>query len=1206
MGYRINLLFFVLFVWGLQECRSQSVLRKKVTIQANQVQLQLVIEELQRQAGVLFFYSQNAIGAQRRVSFQYTKVPLKALLDEIFPPLGIDYKLIDDKIVLFSISEKGRQDRLIAQNDSTDAESSGEKPNTRKKSYLLKGRVLANTGQPLSGASILISGTQSGTVSNDTGYFFLETDKVSGQLQITYTAYKPLRLDFSAETALPAIQLSPIISEMGEVVVIGYGTQSRNTLTNATVTIKANTIDDAPVATIDAALQGRATGVLVSQQGGTPGAPIRIQVRGTSSISSGTEPLYIIDGVYVFQEITGVQDGNTSNAVNPLSTLNPDDVASIEILKDAAATAIYGARGANGVILITTKQGRKDQGTLKVTLNRGATSPTKLIDYVSGEQWLKLVDEARMNTVGFGISPGQEQFNPLVLVSNSLPTPSGTSGSQFEPLNTFTRALAEQTNTNWRDRMVQPGSFTDIRLSAGSATDKSNFYLSGSYWDESGILTNQRMQRVTFRSNLQFSPNNNWQFGAKIAPSLLVNDFAQTAIGSNGGTLGRINTGATGGWGQVNNGAIPIMPVHNTDGTYFDPMRGRNTVAGSDPNNFSSKQQQQRVISNLFAEFRPFSGLSIRAEGGADFMNARGLNWVSDQIRYNRYGSETGAFIQNYSATFYGTYKTILGKYHNLTGTLGAEAQKSTYRRQVYAFEGLTGNQQEIGEISNGNQTLTAVSGIFPDQAFNSLFARVNYDFKKRYLATVSIRRDGSSVFSPSNRVGYFPSFSAGWLVSEEDWYRNSHIGNILSFVKLRTSFGQTGNASIPSFAYLSNYVGWPVYGQAGAYSFSVLGNPDIKWEKNNQVDAALELGTLNNRIRTSFGWFTRTSQDMLLSVPVAPTVGIGAGNQSVIINIGNLRNAGFEWEVSALLFDNNKSRNRLRWNIDANFSWLDDKVLKLADNFKTLPSGDFPVANGISQGAGITQIGGRLGAFYLAEYAGLDSEGFETIFEIDKDILRQTGQTVRTGSILRATSSNINNNRMVFGNKTGLPAWYGGVTQLIGWKGFELKMHVTFQGGNYIYDGQEESVSYVRTGNNILLQSLAGNTWSPQNREAKYPKPTWNLRDNNLGPNGEPSPQNLGTRTTRFLYKGDYARLKTLSITYNVPSSWLKIMKLRELRVYFSGQNLLTFTKYPGFDPEMVVTGPGTQGRNLSQGFLTSAPVPQVKTLMAGITVGL
>jgi hypothetical protein len=538
--------------------------------------------------------------------------------------------------------------------------------------------------------------------------------------------------------------------------------------------------------------------------------------------------------------------------------------------------------------------------------------------------------------------------------------------------------------------------------------------------------------------------------------------------------------------------------------------------------------------------------------------------------------------------------------------TLGAEAQKSTYRRQVYTFEGLTGNQQEIGEISNGNQTLSAVSGIFPDHAFNSLFSRVNYDFKKKYLVTVSIRRDGSSVFSPANRVGYFPSVSAGWLISEEDWFKNLEIGEKISFAKLRTSFGQTGNASIPSFAFLSNYVGWPVYGQSPALSLSVLGNPEIRWEKNNQVDAALELGAFNNRIRTSFGWFSRTSQDMLLSVPVAPTVGIGAGNQTIIINIGNLRNSGFEWEISALICDNNKSRTRLRWNADANFSWLDDKVLQLADNFKSLPSGDFPVANGIFQGAGITQIGGRLGAYYLAEYAGLDNDGFETIYEIDRNVLRQTGQTVRTGNILRATASNINNNRMVLGNKTGLPTWYGGLTQVLGWHGFELKMHITFQGGNYIYDGHEETVSYVRTGNNVLLQRMIGNTWSEENKDAKYPKPTWNLRDNSLAPNGEPSPQNLGTRTTRFLYRGDYARLKTLSIGYNVPPSWLKRMKLRELRFNFSGQNLLTFTKYPGFDPEMVITGPGTQGRNLSQGFLTSAPVPQVRTLMAGITVGL
>ena len=1204
--WRCLILLLLLVVWASTDCDAQHSLKKTVSLKVDQVPLSVVIDQLQQQAGVSFFYSLNAIGAGRRVSCQYEKVALRKVLYEFFAALGIQYKVIDDQIILYpvptSVDKAGiaiaREGKEVAQDNSAGVRTS--------EATMLSGKITNEEGVALGAASVVLTGTQSGTISNETGEFRLETGQKSGVLEVSHAAYKSTQVRFGAPGNIGVITLQPRVREMDEVVVVGYGVQSRRDITNATSTIKGRAIDDAPVSTVDAALQGRASGVYVTQQSGSPGSPVRIQVRGTSSISSGTEPLYIIDGAYIFQELTGVMEGPSSSSVNPLAAINPDDIASIEILKDAAATAIYGARGANGVILITTKQGRKDQGKLSVSLNRGFSKPIRLIDYASGAEWLAMVDEGRRNTVGFGIAPGQELFNPLTLVSNTLPTTAGISGPQFGPNNDFTRQLAEQTNTNWRDKLLQPGSYVDLKMSASNGFDRGNFYLSGQYWNEDGILVNQRLQRLTFRSNLDFSPAPKWRIGARMAPSLILNGFAQTGVGGNGASLGRINTGATGGWGQANLGALPIMPVYNANGTYFDPLRGRNVIAGADASNFSNRQQQDRFLGNVYTEFKPNSMLTLRAEIGADFLNSLGKFWVSDEIRYNRYAAETGSFIKNLSATVYGTFQAKWKEAHSITGTAGAEWQKSTYRRQNYAFEGLTGNQQEIGEISSGSQSLVAVSGIFPDQLFSSLFVRGNYSYGRRYLVSGSLRRDGSSVFSPNVRFGYFPSVSAGWILSNERWFHKSAKLEAISFVKLRASYGQTGNAAIPSFAYQNNYINWPVYGQSPALSLSVLGNPNIRWEKNIQLDAALELGLWNNRIQTSLGGFVRTSQDMLLNVPVAPTVGIGAGNQSVIINIGNLRNKGIEWELTGLIVDNLKRKGKLKWTVDVNVSWIRDKVISLADNFNVLPAGDFPVAVGIMQGAGITQISRRLGAFYLAEYAGLDKEGFETIFEINKDVLRATGKTVRTGRVLRATMANLNNNRMVLNNKSGLPKWYGGITQSLHWLGFEMRMHVTFQGGNYIYDGQEENVSYIRTGNNVLLADLVGKNWSPNNPNAPYPRLTWNMRDNALGSNGEPSPQTLGTRTTRFLYKGDFVRLKTLSISYALPSTWVRYLKMKSAKIYVSGQNLLTFTAYPGFDPEILITGPGTQGRNLNQGFLTSAPVPQVKTLMFGMNIVL
>jgi TonB-linked SusC/RagA family outer membrane protein len=1186
---------------------AQKSLRKLVNLVADQRPLYEVIDMLQAQAGVSFFYSLNAIGANRKVSCQLRNVPLNSAMDAIFLPLRIQYKFFDDQVILYSIVKKtplpGGGSGMLGL-DSTERAGDGRMVSRNLTS--IRGRVLTVQGTALEGANVLIRGTSTGTVTDADGSYMLESAGTTGQLVVSYTSYQSAVIYFSGPGTLPDILLQPVSMEMGEVVVIGYGTQLRRSMTVATSTIRSKDISDAPVTTVDAALQGRAPGVLVSQQGGTPGAPVRIQVRGTGSISSGTEPLYIVDGIYIFQELTGLGDGMTANAVNPLTTINPDDVASIEILKDAAATAIYGARGANGVIIITTKKGRKGQGNFSVTFNRGGVSPMKLIDNASGQEWLAVVDQARTNSAGFGIAPGQELFNPLLLVSNTLPTPSGVSGPQFEPNGDFTRELAERTNTNWREKLLQTGHITDLRMSLSNGFDQGSFYLSGQYWDELGILTNQRLQRFSFRSNLDFSPSPKWQLGARLTPTVIRNRFAQVGTGNNGTMLGRGNDGATGGWAQVYREALPIMPIYNMDGTYFDPLRGRNVAAGADPSNFSSRQQQQRFIGNLFAEYKPLSVLSFRIEAGADFINAQNRFWVSDVIRYNRMGTDAGILQTNLSTTSYGTFKKNWGGRHDLSITSGVEYQRSGSRRYAMSMEGLQGGQQEIGEISDGSQVILANSGIMPDHLFSSFFLRSQYAFDRRLLASFSIRRDGSSVFGPGNRYGNFPSLSAGWVVSDEKWFNRSTLAGTLSHLKLRSSYGLTGNASIPAFMYLSNFVNWPVYGQSPALALSALANKNIRWEKNRQFDVAIEAGFWNDRLHASVEGFVRVSQDMLLNVPVAPTVGIGAGSQSVIANVGNLRNLGIEWELRGVLLENNKKRDRLRWTANLNVTLIRDHVLRLTDHFTNLPVGDFPVANGIQQGVGITQLGGRLGTYYLAEYAGLDQEGFETIYEVDMNVLRATGRTVRTGRVIRATSTNVSNNRMVHHGKTGLPTWYGGLTQSLQWKGFELRLHFTFQGGNYIYDGQEEVVSYVRNGGNVLLPGLLENSWRPDKQNATLPRLTWGMRDNTVDANGLPAPQTLSSRTTRFLYPGDFLRIKTLSLSYQIVGKWVRNLGLKSARLSLSGQNLFTLTRYPGPDPEILVTGPGTQVRNLTQGFLGAQPVPHVRTLMAGIQLVL
>ncbi len=1064
---------------------------------------------------------------------------------------------------------------------------------------VVTGRVVDDKGQPLVGASVRVKGSPNGTNTNEQGSFSIGVPSARATLVVSYSGFQEQEVDLKGR-AMVDVRLLTKSSNMSEVVVVGYGNQKKRDMTGSVSSIKGSAIASVPVPSFDAALQGRAAGVQVSQAGGAPGGPVRIQIRGTGSVSSGTEPLYVVDGIPIFQDIGGI------GSINPLASINPNDIESVEILKDAAAAAIYGSRGSNGVVLVTTRNGKRGQGKTTIDYNRGVSDVTNLIEYVSGPQWLQLVDQARTNSLGYGIVAGQEKFDPMLLSNNPLPIPSYViPDPRYGPLTTWTRSLAEQTNTNWIDPMVRQGNVSEVNVSTSNGFDKGSFYISGQMRDEQGVIIRHGLKRYTVRSNVEFNPSSRLKSGAKLSFSLMELTQPQLGTGNNGQGLGRQNRGATGGWGQANLGALPIMPVFNPDGTYFDPLRGRNVVAGSDPNNMSNATSQNRFVGNAFLQYNILPELNIRAEGGVDFMNSNGRTWVSDVIRYNRFGSDGGTFLENYLGNVYANYSKEFGRDHSLSATAGYEVQQTKHRRLGMEFEALVGSQQEVGEIANGaNQFISSIGGIFPDNGFVSAFGRANYKFKDRYLLGASFRRDGSTAFGPNNRFGNFPALSAGWIISDEKFADRTKVLSAFNFLKLRASFGRTGNANIPSFAFLNNYVNWPVYGQSQALGFSVLANPNIGWEKNDQFDAAIEFALLSNRLRGSIGYFTRMSNDMILNVPVAPTVGIGPGAQSVITNIGDLRNQGLEIELGGAIVSSVKGRDGFSWSADLNVSFIRNKVIDLTPQFKELPSGNFPVAAGIQSGVGITQIGGRLGAMYLAEYAGLDDQGFETIYEIDLNVLRETGRTVKTGNRIRATNTNLNNHRIVHEDKTGLPTWFGGLTNNFSYKGFEMSVLFTFQGGNYIYDGIEQSTVYVGGGGNVIRADVWNNTWTPGKENAKYPRLTWGMRDNFNDPvTGAPAPQTLGSRTTRFLYRGDFARLKTLQIGYNFPTQWVAKARLQGLRVYANAQNLLTFTSYNGFDPEAVVLGVN-QERNLNQGFISGVPVPQVVTVNFGLSV--
>jgi len=1169
--------------------KGQEMLERKVSINVSEVPLDNVLLQLEKSAKVQFSYNSRKLQLNRLVSIRANNEPLSVVLKSLLQPLNIKFVLVSNQIVLRK--EAPSESGFLEESPPTEV---GE----INADVTITGTVTDDNGAVIPGVSILIKGTQRGTTTNTEGKYSLAVADEKATLVFSFVGYLSQEFVVGKRNAINIV-LKTDLKSLNEVVVVGYGSQAKRDVTGAISTVKGSDIAQVPVPSFDAALQGRATGLQVSQAGGAPGSPVRVQIRGTGSISSGTDPLYVIDGMIVFQEIAGIAGGRTGNSLNPLANLNPNDIESIEILKDAAATAIYGSRGANGVILVTTKTGRKGQARTTVDISRGVSDATNLIPYATGSQWLGLVDEARRNSIGFGIPANLAPFDPLLIANNNLPTPVGIAGPQYGPLTTWTRDVAERTNTDWTRELLRQGTVQEVNVSTSNGFDRGGFFISGQYRDDQGILNTHRLQRYAFRANLDFAVSDKIRAGAKMTFSYLEFNQPQVGIGNNGGGVGRQNFGATGGWAQANIGSLPIMPIYNQDGTYFNPLRGTNVVAGQDPNNYSSPTYQNRTIGTAFLEYSVLKDLKLRTEASVDFLNSNSIYWVSDVIRYNRAGQEQGRFVSNRNVNGFATYTKNFGGQHDIQVVAGSEMQKTGQRRQEYAFEGLVGAQQEIGEIANGaSQFITGVSGIFPDRFFISYFGRANYKYKDRYLVGVSFRRDGSTAFGPNNRYGNFPAVSAGWILSSEPFFQQGFFERF-NLLKIRASMGVTGNANIPSFAFNNNFINWPVYGNAPALGLSVLANPNITWERNRQVDAALEYGLFNNRISGSIGYYNRLSQDMLLRVPVAPNIGVASDSPTLITNIGDLRNGGIEFQISTV----NINRNSFQWRSDFNISTAHNRVERLTPQFEVLPGGSLPVAVGIQSGVGITQIDGRMATYYLAEYAGLDAQGFETIREVDQNVLRQTGKTVTTGNVIRATQQNINANRVVQEGKTSLPTWFGGLNNTLTYKGFELSALVTFQGGNYIYDGHQEATSYVRTGTNQIRADVIGNTWTEQNLNASFPRPTWNLRDNSLNAQGVPTPQVMGARTTRYLYKGDFLRLRTVQIAYNLPKAWVQKAKMQNVRVYVTGQNLLTLTRYPGLDPELVVLG-GDQDRNLNQGVVGNLPLPQVRIFNAGLSV--
>jgi TonB-dependent starch-binding outer membrane protein SusC len=1003
-------------------------------------------------------------------------------------------------------------------------------------------------GTPAVGVTVTVKGTKTATKTDAAGAYKIMAAP-NATLIFSSVSYTRSEVAVDSKSSVD-LSITPSNTSLGEVVVVGYGTQQRKYMTGSVSKVDSKAFTSTSAPSFDAALQGRAPGLQVQQANGSLGGAVRMRIRGTSSISSSGEPLYVVDGIPFAN--TDLQagfnsgfDATKSNNTNPLATLNQNDIESIEVLKDAASASIYGARAANGVIIITTKKGRSGKTQITLDAVTGSSQITRKLPQLNGAEWYQLYNEARVNDGGLPLGPNQAIPGlPLSYVYNP------------------------NVNTDWIDQTTRKGTLYEANLSLRGGNDKTRFFLSGVYRDEKGILVGNKFQRIGGRVNIDNKASERLDLGVQIGIYSTKNNEVPTSF--------------NGGVGSAQSNALPIYPVLNSDGSYFGIQSKStpfyNPVAILN-NTFVNKTL--RTFANVNATYKFTKSLSFRTELGLDLLNQ--LETTYEQS-YNRWysntplaaGGERTVNNTNINSNNYFTYNKEVGKNGKIDATAGfavntLKFKEIAYRPQSNAVgyvnpyftngtAGLSWSPLAPATITNGSP-VTAYGSPLIESGFVSYFARVNYRFKNRYLLGLSLRADGSPRFGKENRFGYFPAVSAGWIASDEKFLQASKL---INYLKLRTSYGLTGNAEIGDYRFLELYN--PAGGYAGVNGLrqGSLANPNLTWEKGQQFDLGIDFGLLKNKISGSFSFYSKKSKDLLLNKPVQRSTGFDALAANVDVQI---RNRGYEFVLNTT----NYSTGDFKWTTSFNISRNENKVL-------TVAGFDDPDFLDLSEGDTRVIAGYPLGQNYLPIYLGVDpTTGVALI------------QEKATGKAIPLTAASQNANRVPVGNP--IPDFFGGLDNTITYKGFDLGFLFTFQYGNDIYDdGAKFQIGGKLNEWNQRRELLA--RWQKPGDITDVPKVSLTVDANN-------------SNSSRWLYDASYLRLRNLSLGYTLPASMVSRAKIASVRIYVAASNLVTFTKYAGWDPE-VVRYRFNNGASNGASNAPYLPSPQAKSINFGLNITL
>ena len=1028
------------------------------------------------------------------------------------------------------------------------AEAYAQSPRT------VTGKVTDDKGTPLSGVTISAVGMNKNALSENNGTFSIQVSEKVKSLRIAYVGFDSKEVSISGVSTI-TVSLSPEDKALNEVVVVGYGTQKKRDITGSIASVKGEALANKPTQSFEQALGGRAAGVQVVIPSGVLNAPPVLRIRGANSISLSSYPLIVFDGVPVF---TG--DGSSTNAAgNVLSSINPNDIESVDFAKDAAATAIYGSRAANGVLFITTKKGKP--GRSKVTLDSwiGFSNPQRLQQVLDAQQYTDYKNEALRNAGTFNAA------------TNAFATTIGPDGKMI--------------NTNWADIVYRQGLQHSNTISLSGANESTSYYFSTGYTEQEGIIRRNDFKRLTLLMNVDHKAGKFFSMGGKIQYTSDKNTAA-TSSGSLGdafatAVLGRValitapNVGpfnADGSYNQAN-GLIGVMGNKLGQVGFYNPQI---TMDLNRSNSYG-----EHLISNLYVQFKPVNWLAIRTQYGLDYLmvdNDVYSHPLSGE-GFSTTGSVTAVFNKNkrWVWTTTAQFDKVFAQQHTVSLLVGIEQQKSD--QNSYGLNRVTVADPAFTDIQGGWVTPnTAGLGIGENYLYSE-FARGQYNFKRKYFLTANVRRDGASQLGVNSKYGIFWGVSASWDVLSEKFIQNIKLDKVFSSLRFRGSYGKVGNiGGLGNFASLSTFSSG-LYGSAGTVGYSQAGNPNLTWETSKKTDVGLNFGLFNDRLTAEIGYYNSNNDGLLLFVPQPPSAGLPS---NIPTNIGSMYNRGFEFDIKY----NVVQKKDFSWTTSFNLSTNDNKVLSLAPGITNIIG-----STGGLENPSITIPGQPIGMLFVTKSAGVDPASGRRIFlnAQGRQVLFQHIAPAGQSRFMYADGSvapNVSSADAVVYKNTHAKI-FGGWENNLRFKNFELNALFTYQMGNWLYYGTQAGLRDQRFWNNEVGVL---NRWQKPGDVTEFPKPIFT---DNIS-NGSAFPLDIN------VFKGDFVKLRTLTIGYSFPKNMLDKIKISNARFYVSGNNLVILTAYPGPDPEVSSNGNGTTNFGIDRN-----TVANQRTITVGINVG-